>query len=216
MAFYFYCLAILHECLRLPRHFLPYLCFSDLPLIRRGATRWGNLGVFTLFAEATRCQLEYKWLAKVTGRAEYHEKVRLPFNATDGLFVHRWFDNGAPLGGMLFFVFLISSQLTNPTHFIVRATADSGYEYFLKQYLLTGDQRTKTQWTVRAWCADDTGGRHLSDEKAAPMGHAWGWAHVLCALRGGLGLDTDNGQRAKVGRPVEGVRRTKPGGGWCA
>ena len=182
----------------------------------------------------------YKCLAKVTGRAEYHEKVRLPFlfripsimdarmqverimdvfhavNATDGLFVHRWFDNGAPLGGTLFFAFLISSQLTNPTHFIVRATADSGYEYFLNQYLLTGDQRTKTQWTVRAWCADDTGGRHLSDEKAAPMGHAWGWAHVLCALRGGLGLDTDNGQRAKVGRPVEGVRRTKPGGGWCA
>ena len=141
MAFYFYCLAILHECLCLPRHFLPYLCFSDLPLIRRGATRWGNLGVFTLFAEATRCQLEYKWLAKVTGRAEYHEKVRLPFlfripsimdahmqverimdvfyavNATDGLFADRWFDNGTLLGGRLLGSFLASSQFMNPSPF---------------------------------------------------------------------------------------------------
>ena len=33
-----------------------------------------------------------------------------------------------------------------PAHFTVRAIADTGYDYFLKQYLLTGDQRIKTQW----------------------------------------------------------------------
>lgn len=53
-------------------------------------------------------------------------------NATDGLFANRWFDNGTPLGA----------------HFTVGATADSGYEYFLKQYLLTGDQRAKTQYLI--------------------------------------------------------------------
>ena len=101
----------------------------------QGATRWGNLGITTLFAEATSCQLEYKCLAKVTGRAEYHEKVRLPFsfripsimdacmqvegktdvfnavNATDGLFAGRWFGNGVLLGGALLFSFLASSQI---------------------------------------------------------------------------------------------------------
>jgi len=89
--------------------------YSDLLLIRRGATRWGNL-----ITEATSCQLEYKYLAKVTGRVEYYEEVRFPFsfripsimdaimqverimdvfyavNATDGLFADRWFDNGTP------------------------------------------------------------------------------------------------------------------------
>ena len=80
MAFHFYCLVILHESFCLPRHFLLYLGCSDLLLIRRGATRWGNLGLTTRFAEATSRQLGYKWLAKVTGRAEYYEKVRFPFS----------------------------------------------------------------------------------------------------------------------------------------
>lgn len=45
-----------------------------------GATRWGDLGITTLFAEATSCQLEYKYLAKLTGRAGFYEKVQLPFS----------------------------------------------------------------------------------------------------------------------------------------
>ena len=107
----------------------------------QGATRWGNFGITTLFAEATSCQLGYKCLAKVTGRAEYYEKVRFPFsfripsivdacmqverimdafyavNTTDGLFADRWFDNGTPLGGRLLVSFLAVSQLTNPGPF---------------------------------------------------------------------------------------------------
>ena len=114
-----------HRCFYLPCRFLLYLSCSDSLLLRRGATRWGDLGTTTLFAEATSCQLEYKYLAKVTGRAEYYEKVwflfsfRIPsimdiciqverimdifyaVNATDGLFANRWFDNGTPLGGTL-------------------------------------------------------------------------------------------------------------------
>lgn len=33
------------------------------------------MGDSILFAEAATCQLEYKYLAKLTGRAEYYEKV---------------------------------------------------------------------------------------------------------------------------------------------
>jgi len=118
--------------------------YSDSLLIRRGATRWGNLGITTLFAEATSCQLEYKYLAKVTGRVEYYEKVRFLFsfripsimdacmqverimdvfytvNATDGLFADRWFDNGTPLGGTLLFFFLASFQITHHSPFYRR------------------------------------------------------------------------------------------------
>ena len=38
-------------------------------------------------------------------------------NATDGLFAHRWFDNGTPLGGALLVSFLASFQLMNLTPF---------------------------------------------------------------------------------------------------
>ena len=139
--FHFHCFVILHECFCLPHHFLPYLGCSDLLLIRRGATRWGNLGLTTLFAEATSCQLGYKWFAKLTGRAQYYEKVPFPFsfripsimdacmqvkrimdvfhvvNATDGLFADGWFNNGTSLGSTPLFSFLPSSQLTNASPF---------------------------------------------------------------------------------------------------
>jgi hypothetical protein len=135
-------LIVLQSLYYLPRRFLSYLDCSDLLLIRRGATRWGNLGPSALFAEATSCQLEYKYLAKVTGRAEYYEKVRFPFsfripsimdacmqverimdvfyaaNTTDGLFANRWFDNGTPLGGTLLFFFstFIPTNESSPFH----------------------------------------------------------------------------------------------------
>ena len=65
-----------------------------------------------------------------------------------------------------------------PAHFTVGATADSGYEYFLKQYLLTGDQRAKAQCTSpsslrgatlqRAPRSDIDGGDH----QQPPVRHA--------------------------------------------
>jgi hypothetical protein len=41
----------------------------------RGESTYGWMGDLVLFAEAASCQLEYKYLAKLTGRAEYYEKV---------------------------------------------------------------------------------------------------------------------------------------------
>ena len=49
-----------HQSFYPPRRFPLYLGCSDSLLLRRGATRWGDLGITTLFAEAVSCQLEYK------------------------------------------------------------------------------------------------------------------------------------------------------------
>ena len=116
MAFFLMVSQFPHQYFYLPCGFLLHLGCSDSVLLRRGATRWGDLGITTLFAEATRCQLEYKYLARVTGRAEYYKKVRFLFsfrilsimdacmqverimdifyavNVTDGLFASKWFD----------------------------------------------------------------------------------------------------------------------------
>jgi len=87
-----------------------------------------------LFAEATTCQLEFKYLAKLTGRREYYERVCAPTlfnsamtdiyfsvqaqtamnvfyraNVKDGLFNDNWLmKDGAPTGGK-------SSSVTNFT-----------------------------------------------------------------------------------------------------
>lgn len=45
----------------------------------RGEPNWGSNGGRVLFAEATSCQLEFKYLAKMTGRAEYYRRVRFPY-----------------------------------------------------------------------------------------------------------------------------------------
>jgi mannosyl-oligosaccharide alpha-1,2-mannosidase len=49
----------------------------------RGFTSLGWLGDSVLFSEATSCQLEFKYLAKLTGRKEYYEKVSLTYPTFD-------------------------------------------------------------------------------------------------------------------------------------
>lgn len=44
-------------------------------LTLRGQT-FDNAAGIVLFAEATSCQLEFKYLAKLTGRKEYYHRVR--------------------------------------------------------------------------------------------------------------------------------------------
>ncbi|KAF9043367.1 glycoside hydrolase [Panaeolus papilionaceus] len=94
-----------------------------------------------LFAEATTCQLEFKYLAKITGKKEYYERVQNAMqvfyraDVKDGLFHDNWdFHNGNPQGA----------------HFTIGATADSGYEYLLKQWLLSGDVQARDQYIKSA------------------------------------------------------------------
>ncbi|KAF5371378.1 hypothetical protein D9615_009662 [Tricholomella constricta] len=101
-----------------------------------GKTAPGWMGNVILFSEATSCQLEFKYLAKLTGRKEYYTAVDhimntlYATNPKDGLFSLTWSSEGKP-----------SDQ-----HFSVGASADSGYEYLLKQYLLNGDTKALTQY----------------------------------------------------------------------
>jgi len=94
-----------------------------------------------LFAEATTCQLEFKYLAKLTGNKEYYEKVEKAMdvfyraNVKDGLFHDEWsMKDGTPHG----------------EHFTIGATADSGYEYLLKQWIQSGDPKARQQYIKSA------------------------------------------------------------------
>ncbi|KAF9000139.1 glycoside hydrolase [Cyathus striatus] len=89
-----------------------------------------------IFAEIASCQMEFKYLAKLTGHAAYYEKAEKVMtrlyeeNVPNGLFAEKWLMNGQPSG----------------VHYTAGANVDSGYEYFLKQYLLTGDTKARDQY----------------------------------------------------------------------
>ncbi|KAJ2932969.1 hypothetical protein H1R20_g4131, partial [Candolleomyces eurysporus] len=93
-------------------------------------------GTTMLLAELASCQLEYKYLSKLTGRPEYYERVENVMThlyAADqyhGLFSERWLFNGS----------------ATDQHYTAGGGTDSAYEYFLKQYLLTGDLKAKEQY----------------------------------------------------------------------
>jgi len=94
-----------------------------------------------LFAEAATCQLEFKYLAKLTRKKEYYEKVEKAMdvfyraNVTNGLFHDEWsMKDGTPQG----------------EHFTIGATADSGYEYLLKQWVQSGDLKARQQYIKSA------------------------------------------------------------------
>ncbi|KAI0060718.1 seven-hairpin glycosidase [Artomyces pyxidatus] len=101
-----------------------------------GKTQYGWAAGTTLWAEALSCQLEYKYLAYLTGRKSYYTKVQdimtlmyaANLTSTQGLFPTLWDTaHGTP----------------RTTSVSVGAFADSAYEYMLKQWLLTG--RTDAQ-----------------------------------------------------------------------
>ncbi|KAL0947331.1 hypothetical protein HGRIS_013450 [Hohenbuehelia grisea] len=89
-----------------------------------------------LFAEIATCQMEYKYLAHLTGRKEYFQKVEdvmdkmYTANVEDGLFAETWDPKtAAPLDH----------------HLTAGGASDSGYEYFLKQYLLSNKSEPKAR-----------------------------------------------------------------------
>ncbi|KAL9713657.1 hypothetical protein Ac2012v2_003268 [Leucoagaricus gongylophorus] len=88
-----------------------------------------------LWSEALSNQLEYKFLAHLTGRTEYFikteniMKLMYKVNISNGLFPTQWnIENGNP----------------NNAHYSVGAYADSAHEYLLKQYLLTARSEPQT------------------------------------------------------------------------
>ncbi|KIL65318.1 glycoside hydrolase family 47 protein [Amanita muscaria Koide BX008] len=106
-----------------------------------GKPRYGWMGLTVNFAEATSCQLEFKYLAKLTGRVAYYEQAERVMsivygaNVSQGLFPDYWDGKtGKPMG----------------SHLSAGAGIDSGYEYLLKQYLLMGDTKARDQYIESA------------------------------------------------------------------
>ncbi|KZT66155.1 glycoside hydrolase family 47 protein [Daedalea quercina L-15889] len=101
---------------------------------KTGATREGWTRGIVLWAEALSCQLEYKYLAHLTGRKEYFERVEhivnimSDANVTDGMFPTKW---------------SLKKGIPSNSQFSVGAFADSAHEYLLKQWLLTSKSEPK-------------------------------------------------------------------------
>ncbi|KAI0046504.1 glycoside hydrolase family 47 protein [Auriscalpium vulgare] len=103
-----------------------------------GKTKYGWTSGKTLWAEALSCQLEYKYLAYLTGRKPYYRKVEdimqimyaANLTKTQDLFPTVW-----------------DTVRGTPTTDVVSvgAFADSAYEYMLKQWLLTGRSDTQAR-----------------------------------------------------------------------
>ncbi|KAH0578671.1 hypothetical protein H2248_003802 [Termitomyces sp. 'cryptogamus'] len=157
---------------------------SGFPINSGNVRNMDWMGKDILFSEAASCQLEFKYLAKLTGRKEYYRTVdrimeRLYATKTEnGLFPTRWSGLGEPLD----------------RQYTVGASGDSGYEYLLKQYLLSGDTKALTQYLesingVMQWLLFVTPTRELL--YVASMNHLTvkhDLEHLACFLPGLLAL----------------------------
>ena len=115
----------------------------------------GWTGPSSLWSEVLSCQLEYKYLAYLTGRTPYYtavENVMEIMYATNlthygDLFPAMWsIDTGLPHSGMSPSLDLLGVRTNGLTELVsVGAFADSAYEYMLKQWLLSGRTDTKAR-----------------------------------------------------------------------
>ncbi|KAF7345377.1 alpha-1,2-Mannosidase [Mycena venus] len=131
---------LLQKADELGRSLLPaFNTTSGLPMFavnpQTGATGAGWTGG-VLWSEALSNQMEFKYLAHLTKRAEYYEKtehvMEIMYNASieGGQFPTQWdVSTGKPMN----------------KQFAVGAYADSAHEYLLKQWLLTGQSEPKTK-----------------------------------------------------------------------
>ncbi|KAG9008321.1 hypothetical protein FRB90_008984 [Tulasnella sp. 427] len=106
--------------------------YSVNPVTREVDGPWSGKADFAL-AESASYQMEYKYLAKLTGRTEYFDAAQ---NVMDGLAEMQ--DPDTQMWSQW-----ISSEYNRPVakarpKFSVGAGGDSAYEYLLKQYLLSG------------------------------------------------------------------------------
>ncbi|KAJ6470284.1 glycoside hydrolase family 47 protein [Mycena vitilis] len=92
----------------------------------------------TCLAEALSNQMEFKYLAHLTGKAEYYAATEQPMKAMYGT-------ENTMYGGLLPKVWDLNTGKPNQTEFSASGCADSAYEYFLKQWLMTGQKEPKTR-----------------------------------------------------------------------
>ncbi|KAJ3527859.1 hypothetical protein NM688_g8069 [Phlebia brevispora] len=138
-----------------------------------GETRSGWAGGAVLWSEALSCQMEYKYLARLTGRPQYYEKVKSMHRCEQGNLSHKQVEHVMNImrdanvtDGMFPTRWAVANAIPINEQFSVGAFADSAHEYLLKQWLLSSRTETK---------AKDLLSRHARRErhpKPSPLPHA--------------------------------------------
>ncbi|KAF7291974.1 alpha-1,2-Mannosidase [Mycena indigotica] len=90
----------------------------------------------TCMAEAFSNQMEYKYLAHITGKAKFYTATDKPMKA-----LHK--PDNIVAGGLYGTIWNLATGLPNSTAVGIGGCADSAYEYFLKQWLMTGQREPK-------------------------------------------------------------------------
>ncbi|KAH9987760.1 glycoside hydrolase [Russula compacta] len=103
-----------------------------------GSVSEGSAGAVAVLSEALTCQLEYQYLAYLTGRTEYYTAVERVMEVMYAANLSSW-ENLFPT------LWSTNSGLPASTKVSVGALADSAYEYMLKQWLLSGRTNTKAR-----------------------------------------------------------------------
>ncbi|KAI9453039.1 seven-hairpin glycosidase [Lactarius psammicola] len=98
----------------------------------------GAIHANALFSEMMSCQLEYKYLSYLTGRKRYYDAVE---NVMDIMYKV----NTTSTGELFPMSWSVKDGLPVDRTVSVGGTADSAYEYMLKQWLLTSRTDTKAR-----------------------------------------------------------------------
>ncbi|KAJ6608238.1 glycoside hydrolase [Mycena sp. CBHHK59/15] len=102
-----------------------------------GETRHGGPdGQLVCLAEALSNQMEYKYLAHITGKSKYYNATERPMKAVYGT-------ENTMHDGLLATMWDVNTGKPDQTDFSAGGYADSAYEYFLKQWLMTGQKEPK-------------------------------------------------------------------------
>ncbi|KAF9244675.1 glycoside hydrolase [Melanogaster broomeanus] len=99
-----------------------------------GETKNGWSGSQVIWSEAMSCQMEYKYLAHLTGRVDYYHRVERVMDIMDRAKIS---------GGLFPTIWKMDEAKPANKKYSVGAYADSAYEYLLKQYLLTSQSEPK-------------------------------------------------------------------------
>ncbi|KAJ7222071.1 seven-hairpin glycosidase [Mycena haematopus] len=106
---------------------------------RTGETTYGVDGQeVTCLAEVLTNQMEFKYLAHLTGKSKYYTATEQPMKAM-------YSTENIMHGGLFATMWDVTTGKPNQTEFTAGGCADSAYEYFLKQWLMTGQKEPKTR-----------------------------------------------------------------------
>ncbi|KIP12237.1 glycoside hydrolase family 47 protein [Phlebiopsis gigantea 11061_1 CR5-6] len=97
--------------------------------LRTGKGENGWMGDVAILAEMASCQMEYRYLAHLTGRLEYIEHAD---------YITSFLRQHEEREGLFALTFAMTDGQPRGDTFSVGARADSAYEYLLKQWLMTG------------------------------------------------------------------------------